>query len=176
MPGKAATVSRLYVSIVEWIIVACLAVMVAVTFASTAMRFIPGQGGLFWAEEITRYANIWMVFLAAGLGVRLGVHLRVDVVVHALPPPGRRVLEVLACLVMLVFEGVLVWFGTKVALINMDQQATSLEFPMGIVYAAIPVGGAVMMFETLRRLLHALRAGGPADPATAQDGIKARID
>lgn len=167
--------SRLYVSALEWIIVACLAVMVAVTFASTALRFVPGWGGLFWAEEVTRYANIWMVFLAAGLGVRYGVHLHVDLVVQALPAPLRRAFEALACLVMLAFEGVLIWFGTKVALINMDQQATSLEFPMGIVYAAIPVGAAIMMFETLLRLRRALVGNGHAQRAPARE-LELRVD
>ena len=44
----------------------------------------------------------------------------------------------------------LIWFGSQVTLLNMEQQSTSLEFPMGYVYAAIPIGGVLMLFETLR--------------------------
>ena len=76
---------KLFVRTIEWIIVACLAVMVAVTFASTMVRFIPSIGGIYWSQEVTRYSSIWMVFLAAGLGVRFGLHLHVDLLVNALP-------------------------------------------------------------------------------------------
>lgn len=147
-----------YVQAIEWIAVACLAVMVAVTFASTAIRFlVPGMGGIYWAEEVTRYTSIWMVFVAGALGIRYGVHLHVDLITSRLPPTPRRALRVFTCLLMLVFEGVLVWYGTMVMLSNMDQQSSSLLFPMGYVYAAIPVGGLLMGFETVRALLQALR-------------------
>jgi C4-dicarboxylate transporter DctQ subunit len=150
---------RLFVRTVEWIIVACLAVMVAVTFVATMLRFVPSIGGLYWSEEITRYASIWMVFLAAGLGVRFGLHLHVDLIVKAVPLGMQRALAVFSCLVMLWFEGVLVYYGTVVTSFNMDQQATSLQFPMGLIYAAIPVGGAIMMMETVRGLLRVLQGG-----------------
>ena len=115
-----------------------------------------------------------MVFLAAGLGVRFGLHLHVDLLVNALPSSLRRVFAVFACLVMLCFEGVLVYYGTIVATFNMDQQASSLEFPMGLIYAAIPVGGAIMVFETLRILVRILR-GGPIHK-THEHELELRVD
>lgn len=75
-----------YVRTVEWLAIACLAVMVVVTFVSTAIRYlIPGWGGIYWAEEVTRYTSIWMIFLASGIGVRYGVHLHVDMLTARLP-------------------------------------------------------------------------------------------
>jgi len=156
-----------YVRVVEWLAILCLAAMVAVTFTSTAIRYlVPGWGGIYWAEEVTRYTSIWMVFLASGLGVRYGVHLHVDLLTARLPAAVQRLLVIVSCVLMLVFEGVLVWFGTEVMVSNMDQQSSSLLMPMGVVYAAIPVGGMLMLFETLRVLLAKIRntnhAEGPA--------------
>lgn len=149
---------RIYVRLVEWLVILALAVMVAVTFISTAIRFlVPGMGGIFWAEEVTRYICIWMVFLASGLGVRYGVHLHVDLVTARLPDKVQLTLVVISCLLMVGFEVVLIWYGAIVAFSNMDQQSSSLLLPMGIFYAAIPVGGALMMFETLRVLIRAIR-------------------
>ena len=169
------SVSR-YVQGIEWLVVACLAVMSAVTFASTAIRFlVPGMGGIYWAEEVTRYTSIWMVFLAAGLGVRYGVHLHVDLITARLPNGVQRALRVSSCLLMLVFEGVLVYFGTIVMLDTMDQQSSSLLVPMGYMYAAIPVGGLLMAFETVRALARVL-ADEPLIEPDSLDELQLKVD
>ena len=49
---------KAYVATIEALIIAGLTVMVGLTFASTAIRFVPGYGGIFWAEEVTRYVSI----------------------------------------------------------------------------------------------------------------------
>ncbi|MEP7083237.1 MAG: TRAP transporter small permease [Betaproteobacteria bacterium] len=159
-----------YVRLVEWLAVLCLAAMVVVTFTSTAIRYlVPGWGGIYWAEEVTRYTSIWMVFLASGLGVRYGVHLHVDLLTAQLPPPVQRWLSAFCCVLMIMFEGVLIYFGTIVALSNMDQQSSSLSLPMGVMYAAIPVGGVLMLFETLRVLVATIRGNAhPTGPALAR--------
>ncbi len=141
---------RLYVKVIEVLIFAAIAAMVGIGFVSTAMRAVPGWGGLYWAEEIIRYACIWMVFLCSGLTIRYGIHFRVDLLLAILPRRVAIGLGLFAVAVMIWFEFVLIWFGSKVTLMNMEQQSTSLEFPMGYVYVAIPLGGALMLFETLR--------------------------
>ena len=78
----------------------------------------------------------------------------------------RRALRVGSCVLMLAFEAVLVWFGTIVAVSNMEQQSSSLLLPMGYFYAAIPAGGAIMMYETVRVLLRTIRgADAPSAPS-----------
>jgi TRAP-type C4-dicarboxylate transport system permease small subunit len=148
---------KLYITFVETLIILGLIVMVALTFANTVIRFVPGYGGIFWAEEITRYVSIWVVFLGAGLGVRYGIHLSVDLLVGALPKPLQRVFYVVSYLLMMIFEGVLVYYGTKLAISNYAQQSASLQMPMAYPYAAIPVGGAIMFMETLRLVVRTLR-------------------
>jgi TRAP-type C4-dicarboxylate transport system permease small subunit len=159
-----------YVRVVEWLAILCLAAMVAVTFTSTAIRYlVPGLGGIYWAEEVTRYTSIWMVFLASGLGVRYGVHLSVDLLTARLPAPVQRVLSFVSCVLMVIFEVVLIYFGTEVMVSNMDQQSSSLLMPMGVIYAAIPVGGVLMLIETLRVLLANIRNTAHSDgPALAR--------
>lgn len=141
---------RLYVRVIEVLTFVAIAAMVGIGFVSTALRAVPGQGGLYWAEEIIRYACIWMVFLCSGLTIRYGIHFRVDLLLAVLPRRAAIGLGLFAVAVMIWFEVVLIWFGSKVTLMNMEQQSTSLEFPMGYVYVAIPLGGALMLFETLR--------------------------
>ena len=156
---------RIYVRTIETLVILALAVMVSIGFASTVLRGVPGWGGLYWAEEIIRYACIWMVFLASGLTIRYSVHFRVDLLFTLFPARGQRWFWFFAFAIMIWFEIVLIWFGSRVTLSNMEQQSTSLEFPMGYVYAALPIGGALMLFETLRLARIVWRGGDPNEAA-----------
>ena len=118
---------RLYVLTIEVLVFVAVAAMVGIGFASTALRAVPGWGGLYWSEEIIRYACIWMVFLCSGLTIRYGIHFRVDLLLARVPKPAAIGLGLFAVALM-------IWF----------------EFPMGYVYVAIPIGGVLMLFETLR--------------------------
>jgi TRAP-type C4-dicarboxylate transport system permease small subunit len=149
--------TKLYINTVEALMILGLAVMVALTFLSTAIRFVPGYGGIFWAEEVTRYISIWVVFLGAGLGVRFGIHLSVDLVVAMLPHTVARILLLVCFCLMLVFEAVLVWYGTSLTISNYAQQSASLRMHMSYAYAAIPVGGFIMLCETIRLIIRELR-------------------
>lgn len=149
--------TRLYVQTLEAIIILGLVIMVSLTFLSTAIRFIPGQGGIYWAEEVSRYVSIWVVFLAAGLGVRFWIHLNVDLFVAMLSGPVQRAMMVFCLVLMLVFQGVLIWFGTSLALSNHAQQSASLQIPMSYAYAAIPIGAIIMFGETLRLIVREFR-------------------
>jgi len=160
---------RAYLRISEALVMLSLLVMVVVSFTSTVLRGVPGWGGLFWAEEITRYACIWMVFLASGLTIRYGVHFRVDLLTARLPPAMQTAFSIFAYALMIWFEVTLIWFGSVVTISNIDQQSTSLEFPMAYVYAAIPIGGALMLFETLRHIWRSFFA-------TAEDAEPQSVD
>ena len=119
--------TKIYIHLIEALIILGMIVMVALTFTSAMIRFVPGFGGIFWAEEVTRYVSIWMVFLAAGLGVRRGIHLSADMIAMAAPESVRRGMFLFAYALMLVFEGVLLWYGTQLAISNHAQQSASLR-------------------------------------------------
>lgn len=139
-----------YIKTLETLIILGLVAMVSLTLSSTLIRLIPGQGGIYWAEEVSRYISIWVVFLAGGLGIRYWIHLNVDIVVIMLPGRAQNWLMIFCLGLMLLFEGVLLWFGGTLTISNHAQQSASLQMPMSYAYAAIPVGAVIMIGETLR--------------------------
>lgn len=130
------------------LVVLGLAGMVAVTLLATLARQVPGAPTLFWAEEVTRYLSIWVVFLASGIAIQRGAHFGVDVFTEALPDPARRAVRLLALGLMMVFELVLIVAGYELARANMAQLSSALEMPMGFIFASIPVGGVLMLIAT----------------------------
>jgi TRAP-type C4-dicarboxylate transport system permease small subunit len=149
--------SNLYTRTLEGLIILGIITIVTLTLASTLIRFIPGYGGIYWAEEVSRYVTIWVVFIAGGLGIRYWIHLNVDIMLAQLPLRGQRGMMIFCLLLMMMFEIVLLWFGTKLALANHAQQSASLQMPMSVAYAAIPVGAVIMLYETARLILREWR-------------------
>lgn len=144
--------SEIYVKTIERLIIIGLVTIVTLTLGSTVERFA-GYGGIYWAEEVSRYVTIWMVFLAAGLGIRYWIHLNVDILIARLPAPVQRWLMIFCLLLMMVFQFILLWYGTKLAISNHAQQSASLQMPMSFAYAAIPVGALIMLYETARQIV-----------------------
>lgn len=139
------------------LVVLGLAVMVATTLTATLIRHVPGAPTLFWAEEVARYLNIWVVFLTSGIAIQRGAHFGVDVFTEALPERGRRSVRLLALGLMALFELVLVVAGYQLARANMAQLSSALEMPMGLVFASIPVGGALMLIATAGAMVRTVR-------------------
>lgn len=148
--------SELYVKTLERFVIFGLVAIVGLTLANTFVRFA-GYGGIYWAEEVSRYTSIWVVFIAAGLGMRFWIHLNVDLFTVMLPKSVQRPLMVFCLLLAMVFQSVLIWFGTLLAISNHAQQSASLQMPMSFAYAAIPVGALIMFYETARLIVREIR-------------------
>ncbi|HHY93315.1 MAG TPA: TRAP transporter small permease [Firmicutes bacterium] len=133
-----------------------LAVMVATTFIQVFFRYVVFHS-LPWSEEVSRYALVWLTFVGASYGIKRGIHVAVEALVQALPPAARRVLKALSCVLVAFLGAVLTVYGTKLAQVNMGQLSPSLHIPIGLAYAAVPVGGLLMLIHSLALLVPAAR-------------------
>jgi C4-dicarboxylate transporter, DctQ subunit len=105
------------------------------------------------------YTAVWAVMLVASDLVRTNAHVRPDLVLRLLPPGAQRWVEVFNCLVAIGFTFGMVWYGWEVVdtAVLLDQRSSSdLQFPIWIYYAALPVGGLLMLLRYCVRLLRYL--------------------
>ena len=107
-----------------------------------------------WSEEVSRFCFIWMSMLGASLAVAHRSHFRFDQVTERLPPRVRRVLEMSAGAVVLLFALFLIGTGIALMDLTMGERSAALNLPVALVYAAAPVSGALMAIHLL---------AGPAD-------------
>jgi C4-dicarboxylate transporter DctQ subunit len=129
-------------------------------------RYIDPKLAVGWGDEIVVYLTVWAIFISTSQLVRTDGHVRPDIVLRLLPARGQRVVEIVNCLVALVFCGGLVWLGIEIcqeSLAADERSITGLEFPMWIYYAALPLGSALMVVRYLIRLY---RYACRFDPAT----------
>jgi len=143
--------SQMLASLSESLLYFLLAVMVATTFLQVFFRYVIFHS-LPWSEEVSRYALVWLTFIGASYGLRCGVHVAVEALVETLPPGARRLLKAGSYALTAFLGAVLAVYGFKLAQVNMGQLSPSLHIPIGLAYAAVPVGGVCLFIHALALL------------------------
>jgi TRAP-type transport system small permease protein len=138
--------------VVEDVVVLLYVTMITVGFAQVIMRYV-FQRSLTWSEEVARYLFVWITFLGAALALERGIHISVDVLFRALPPPLRRGLEVAIHLGIAAFLVVFVVKAWSIAQLAMTERAPATGVPMGLIQLAMPIGGTIMLINSLRVML-----------------------
>jgi TRAP-type C4-dicarboxylate transport system permease small subunit len=137
---------------VEWLVAALVATMVAAGFLQITNRFLFNVS-LSWSEELQRYLNIWIVFLAVPIGYRRGAHLGMNMLFERLPALAQRSLLLLQELLWLVLALAIAWFATRIMVVAQNQTSGSLGVTMDKVYLAQVIGGAYLALIAVRRLV-----------------------
>jgi TRAP-type C4-dicarboxylate transport system permease small subunit len=115
------------------------------------------------AEEVMLFLLVGTVFLGNAVVGFEGKQLRMDVILHALPPAVRRGFDVAADLTMIavcVILIVLAWPAVSM-LAEFDQRSQSAEIPLVIPQALVPIGLGLNAFLVAVRLVMSLRTPRP---------------
>ncbi|MGL9727201.1 TRAP transporter small permease [Enterococcus sp. DIV0756] len=104
-------------------------------------------------EELVRFGLVWVAMLASAYVVGKKGHLCVTLLSDNLNEKGRRFLEIIVQVLFLLFAAVImIYGGWQASLVTMGQISPSLSIPMGYVYLAVPVSGAIMLVYSLMNL------------------------
>jgi C4-dicarboxylate transporter DctQ subunit len=144
----------------EWLILTFMAAATLVTFVSVSLRYLFGTG-FTWSTELTIYLFIWMAKFGAAYGVRTGIHVGVDYVVEQAGPGLKRFLIITGMLLGVVFTAVITFFGARwvIFIYGTGQVSPDLEWPMWVIYLAIPLGTGLMCYRFVQGLHHFLKTG-----------------
>lgn len=102
-----------------------------------------------WTGELATYMLVWITFLGSGLAVIEGGHMNFDLILESLPPTARKIVKLLGNFALLYFTGVLTYYGSVVMLSTITDHALTMPISKGFFYAALPVGGLVMVIGYL---------------------------
>ena len=105
-----------------------------------------------WYDEIARTCFVWMIFLGAAVGVKRGSHFGLHLLVDMLPPLAKHVAVLVTPVVIIGFSAVLVVQGILFLELGRYQQLPVMGISKAWVYAAMPVGGALMIVYSVGRL------------------------
>lgn len=143
---REGSFERVLVTLNRWIVIAMMAVMVLLVFMNVVSRYIFNHS-IIWAEEVSQYLMVWVAFLGAGLALRQGRHVAVEMLQDRLPPTARRMTRHLVALLLIVFMGILTVLGFRFAHFAWDQETPVLNIPLGIPYLAVPIGALLLVIH-----------------------------
>lgn len=137
--------------------------MVAVVSGQVAMRYV-FNGSFDWADEASRIAFVWTIFLAIPLGIRDGTHVGVSLLTDRLPTALRvavgRAMNALAAAMM----AALCWTAVEVAAATWSERLGAIDMSSGVFFLPVILGAA----HAALHLLHLALVPPPAsDPETA---------
>jgi TRAP-type C4-dicarboxylate transport system permease small subunit len=151
--GWPATIAGFASRLLDGVVCALLLVIVLVTLAQVAARYVFGSS-FIWSEELTRLLHVWMVMLAA---VKAS-HMRIEFLKDRLGRGGQVALDILAGGVSLAVLAILVRYAASLTAYTAGDRYTGLDLSVMYVFLAVVVGGslwgltiAVRGVATLRR-------------------------
>ncbi|CAO3420516.1 TRAP transporter small permease [Azospirillum endophyticum] len=154
----------------ETLIASLMAGATLVIFASVVHRYFSGvpyiqdyvlHWNLAWAQELCIYMFVWMAKFGAAYGVRTGIHVGVDVIINRMEPHLRAKFVLFGLGAGALFTGIVGSLGARFVyhMSETDQVSADLEWPMWIIYLAVPLGSYLMCFRFLQVAWAFVRTG-----------------
>lgn len=142
----------------EVFIVPLFIIMNISIFAQVIMRKV-FNSSLSWSEELARYCLIWMVFFGISYGVKLQRHIKIDLIYDKVNAKNKRFLRVFSSIVFIIFGLIILFYGQKIAmrLLMLKQSSPALHIPMGLLYAAAPVGLGLSIIRLIQNIINEFR-------------------
>jgi TRAP-type transport system small permease protein len=168
-----ATLSDRYGRLLEALIILACLLLLAMTLligADVLLRNV-GLGGIAPSNELSEDIIYLVTLLAAPGLLRHGQHIRVDIVLRALPVKVAWLLEWLGDILGLICCLYFVWYGVRVAVASFTSGALSIKtlvLPEWWLLAPMPAAFILLAVEFLFRMHRlALSEHGPRDDAVS---------
>ncbi len=115
------------------------------------MRYVMGMG-IRWANELALLLQVWFTFIAMALGVRKRLHISINIMPEKLSATINWVLTKLHALIIIGVGVVMVVYGRQLVISTMRSVLPAMGLRSGFLYLALPVGGALIVLESLQDL------------------------
>lgn len=137
-----------FLEIVTGAIILAIAFILALQVVTRYIMAYPAS----WPEEVCGFLFVWVIFLGAVLAHESGGLMSMTVLRDKLPikysiaVQAAMNLVVLACLILLVVK------SSQATLLNLTKKTTVLRFSWAYVYAALPLGFALLTISYSKAL------------------------
>jgi TRAP-type C4-dicarboxylate transport system permease small subunit len=149
----------------RWLLLPLYALIVITIFVEVFRRFALSYSSI-WAEEIARYAFIYVSWIGASAAIKERAHIRIDVILPFIGERTRGVLMIFGDLVTILLAVVAFWWSLETVLTSLKFGSVThgLRISLAWFLAAVPLGFAMMFFRLIQSIvrdIRALRSGEP---------------
>ena len=139
----------------EQLALVLLAGLTVLVFISALMRTF--KHPLNWAQDVALVAFAWLIFFGSDIAVRGSGLIGIDMLVKHFPPKVQKALDILFKIMILIFLGILVYYGILMTKTGWKRQITALGISYGWVTMAVPTGAFFMMISTTIKLVERIK-------------------
>lgn len=105
-----------------------------------------------WSEELSVLLFVWTSFLGMAYGFRQKLHIGVSFLVDLFPKKVQEALDLFAKLLILLFSGVLMFYGWRFTVLMGGSTMAGTGLPSSYLYVSIPVSGFFVLFYSIELL------------------------
>ena len=134
-----------------------LAGLTAAVFLQVVLRYL-GWAGFEGLDEVPRYLFVWLVMIGAAAAAYRGEHTALHYFRDKLTPRGHAVTRVVTTGASIILFGAMINASLILVPNAQLQSSAGLNLPLGYVYAAVPVGAALILLPLVRELVAVVRA------------------
>lgn len=138
------------------------------------LRYLVGRP-MVWTNELSQMLFGAYALLSGGYLLARGGHANVDILHAALPPRVRAALDVFTSILLFVFIGALLYYGSSMAWESVSRFEHSMSAwnpPVWPLKLLIPVAAALVLLQGLAKLIVDLQTalGRPPRPESLPEG------
>lgn len=140
--------------------------MLVVTMAVEVIRRELFAYSSIWGEEIVRYSFIYLAWIGAAAAVKERAHIRIDVLMHYLPPRAKALLYIFGDLVMFAVAIIALYWSYEAVHVSAKFGSVTHGLRISKVWflMAVPLGFALIIWRLVQsfiRDVRSLRDGTP---------------
>lgn len=135
----------------EYLCVACLGVMTALTFTNVIARYVFSASFSF-SEEITTYMFVLLSLMGAAIAAKRKAHLGFSLLSDMMPTAIKKAMHVVGYLFAVVFCGMLLYFGTQMTMSQFARQQVTagMQWPEWVFGAFVPFGAFFVLLRFIQ--------------------------
>lgn len=125
-----------------------------ILFAQVVFRYAGASLG--WSEEVSRHLLVAITFLGGTVAYKRASFIGLQGFGHKLGPTVQQAIVVGLQVLTLACFGVIAWFGLAYTIKAAEHTSSSLQIPMSIPFAVIPVASVVFVLHVLADMARTL--------------------
>ncbi|MCZ2291507.1 MAG: TRAP transporter small permease [Burkholderiales bacterium] len=139
--------SRALNTVAEKLLMLIGAAICLILFAQVVFRYAGDSLG--WSEEVSRHLLVAITFLGGTVAYKRASFIGLQGVGSSLGPAFQRAVLRLLQVLTLVCFGLIAWFSAAYTFKAAEHTSASLQIPMSIPYAVIPVSAVIFIIHVL---------------------------
>lgn len=137
-------VTKIIARILTFLCMLTIALLTIVVFTQVVSRIV--KYSLPGTEELSRLMIVWLTFLGTSLAIHEKMHLAVTFFVKKANPTLQKAIYFFVHILTIIFFGILMVYGFKLTYSSMGSLSSTLQLPMSVFYAAIPVSSIFSIY------------------------------